>query len=80
MQKKSGIMKRGLDAMPLFLLDNLLSNNFSNIQKGKNINTFDELKLQYHFNVQPEIQIFNGLYLSITGITLYAISDAPPTG
>ena len=24
MQKKSGIMKSGLDAMPLFLLDNLL--------------------------------------------------------
>ena len=25
MQKKSGIMKSGLDAMPLFLLDNLLN-------------------------------------------------------
>ena len=25
MQKKSGIMKSGLDAMPLFLLDNLLT-------------------------------------------------------
>ena len=26
-QKKSGIMKSGLDAMPLFLLDDLLSSN-----------------------------------------------------
>ena len=29
MQKKSGIMKSGLDAMPLFLLDDLLSILFS---------------------------------------------------
>ena len=27
MQKKSGVMKSGLDAMPLFLLDDLLSKN-----------------------------------------------------
>ena len=36
MQKKSGIMKSGLDAMPLFLLDDLLS---SYVYKLKLINT-----------------------------------------
>ena len=34
MQKKSGIMKSGLDAMPLFLLDSLL-NGWSLVQLHK---------------------------------------------
>ena len=47
---------------------------------GGSVNNFDKSMLQYRLNAQPKIQIFNGLYLSITGMTLYAISDAPPTG
>ena len=34
MKKKSGIMKSGLDAMPLFLLDDLLSATQSKFQAG----------------------------------------------
>ena len=37
MQKKSGIMKSGLDAMPLFLLDDLLKRKA--FMTYKNINT-----------------------------------------
>ena len=37
MQKKSGIMESGLDAMPLFLLDDLLR-GFAAISAGKTCN------------------------------------------
>ena len=44
MQKKSGIMKSGLDAMSLFLLDHLLSKNLQNTQ-ALNIKDYKELSM-----------------------------------
>ena len=44
MQKKSGIMKSGLDAMPLFLLDHLLNGE-------KFITNLEEFKLRFAFKL-----------------------------
>ena len=49
MQKKSGIMKSGVDAMPLFLLDNLLNGE-------KFITYLEEFKLRFAFKLMKSMK------------------------
>ena len=65
MQKKSGVMKSGLDAMPLFLLDNLLSRQttFQICQYIQYCNLLLRKYLQEHSssNLRGFIQALNAL-------------------
>ena len=73
MQKKSGIMKSGLDSMPLFLLDDLLRHTHINADR---INKEDGVILShakhvYHCAVTDvEASNFNGVMQITIGVSV----------
>ena len=81
MQKKSGVMKSGLDAKPLFLLDDLLSANFVTRsrmyqyqfmkEKGHSIVTF------FSFYIYLRFMLWSGALVVYVRLTELMMAEVP---